>query len=341
MNAAEFDPSPELQAATRLVGDGVVDIARVGGGRNSRVYRVNAGRNIFALKQYPSIENDPRDRLTTETRALQWMAEHGVQVVPRVIAVDRVSNCALLSWADGSIVRKVGIADVDQAAIFLDSLERLRRGFDFPSAQLASEACLSGAEIERQIRARLFRLQNLEDEPELRAFLDREFAVRFDQLLPAVQKQLSSAGLCFDHELSPEKRTLVPSDFGFHNALRDAAGLLTFLDFEYFGWDDPVKLMSDSLLHPGTPIAAPVRLHFHRAIRRVYEREPDFASRFDALYPLFGLRWVLILLNEFHPERWRGRALAGDRDDWQSAKQRQLRAARAMLAELGGLGGIV
>jgi len=116
--------------------------------------------------------------------------------------------------------------------------------------------------------------------------------------------------------------------------------LLTFLDFEYFGWDDPVKLMSDSLLHPGTPMAAPVRLHFHTAIQRVYEREPDFAPRFEALYPLFGLRWVLILLNEFHPDRWRVRALAGDTDDWQGAKQRQLRAARAMLAELRGLKGI-
>jgi hypothetical protein len=39
----------------------------------------------------------------------------------------------------------------------------------------------------------------------------------------------------------------------------------------------------------------------------------------------------LILLNEFHPERWRRRVLAGATGGWAEAKERQLRAARAML----------
>lgn len=334
MAAVESDCRSELEIARRLSGVQVLDVSRVGGGRNSRIYRVNAGGTTFALKQYPSVERDPRDRLTTETRALRWMAENGIAVVPRVISVDHAANCALLSWADGTIVNEVSTSDVDQAIGFLARVEGLRRRRDFPSAQLASEACLSGAEVERQIRGRLSRLRALEDEPALKAFLDRDFSSHLEQLLASAKKRLS-----FDEELPSNARALVPSDFGFHNALRNDAGSLTFLDFEYFGWDDPAKFASDTILHPGTPLLAPIRLYFCKAIRHVYDFDPGFSVRFDALYPLFGLRWVLILLNEFLPERWRGRALAGDKDDWQGAKSRQLRAARKMFEELADLKG--
>ena len=48
-------------------------------------------------------------------------------------------------------------------------------------------------------------------------------------------------------------RVLSPSDFGFHNALRRPDGTIVFVDFEYFGWDDPAKMMADAMLHPGNP----------------------------------------------------------------------------------------
>jgi hypothetical protein len=53
--------------------------------------------------------------------------------------------------------------------------------------------------------------------------------------------------------------------------------------------------------------------------------------RLATLYPLFGLRWVLILLNEFLPERWQRRLLAGERGDWSEAKARQLGRAVGLL----------
>ena len=53
-----------------------------------------------------------------------------------------------------------------------------------------------------------------------------------------------------------------------------------------------------------------------------------------AYLPLFGLRWVLILLNEFIPERWQRRVLAGETGSWSDAKARQLAHAREFLASL-------
>jgi hypothetical protein len=49
------------------------------------------------------------------------------------------------------------------------------------------------------------------------------------------------------------------------------------------------------------------------------------------LYPLFAMRWCLILLNEFLPERWANRVHAGVAPDWAAAKRRQLARADELL----------
>ena len=88
---------------------------------------------------------------------------------------------------------------------------------------------------------------------------------------------MQAAGLDFAAELPQEWRSLVPSDFGFHNSLRRADGTLAFVDFEYFGWDDPVKLTADILLHPGQAARPPQRRRFRAAARAALWRGPQFA----------------------------------------------------------------
>jgi len=123
-----------------------------------------------------------------------------------------------------------------------------------------------------------------------------------------------------------------PSRLRFHNSLRRSDGSLAFVDFEYFGWDDPVKLTADILLHPGRPLSLPQRHRFRGAAVRVYGEDPIFERRLGAYLPLLALRWVLILLNELIPERWQRRVLAGDTASWSDAKVRQLNRARGFLA---------
>lgn len=329
------EPLPE-DVARALAGAAITRWVQVGGGRNSRVYRVETESGSFALKQYPSRQDDPRDRLGTEVRALDGMRSQGMTAVPRVVAVDRDRNFALLSWVAGELVRTVDAAGIDRSVAFLGQLHTLRDREVFASFDLAAEACLSGAEIERQIRARVAHLRALEGESGLADFLDAEFAPALETALLQARRTLASRGLPFDRTLPCHLRTLVPSDFGFHNALRPVDGSLVFIDFEYFGWDDPVKLTADVLLHPGTPVAKPLKQRFRRMAEDLYGSDGDFACRLEALYRLFGLRWVLILLNEFHPDRWRRRLLAGATEAWSDAKMRQLQAGRRLLADLVG-----
>jgi hypothetical protein len=322
--------------AQGLVGGAVRVRHLASGGRNSRIFRVDSAEQAYALKQYPPREGDPRDRLATEVGALRLMEHYRLDVVPRVLGVDSDRGYALLSWIDGAEVLQPTEIDVDAAVAFLSAVHALRHTSWAAEQPAASEACLSGGEIERQIVARLGRLQELSAaEPDLGHFLEQSVLPARRRLIAEARAKMADADLDFMAELPEERRSLVPSDFGFHNSLRRADGSLAFVDFEYFGWDDPVKLTADILLHPGRTLTPPQRRRFRGAAVALYGGgDPAFAARLAALLPLFGLRWVLILLNEFIPERWRRRVSAGVMDDWAEAKRQQLAQAGGFLASL-------
>lgn len=336
MTAVDGDIAVVTMIARILLRAPIDNVERVvSDGRNSRIYCVDSRGGRFALKQYLARPDDARDRLRCEVAALRLMARNGVMNVPRVTAVDAETRSTLLTWIDGSPVRTVNETDIPAANEFLTALHALRHAPEAQDLPLAAEACLSAAEIERQIRARRARLaEPCADERELAAFLDSSFSPLLERALLRAKAQMAAAGLDFAAALPRALQSLVPADFGFHNSLRRPDGTLAFLDFDYFGWDDPVKLTADFLLHPGMTLGAAERGRFETAARLRYGDDPAFGARLDALLPLFGLRWVLILLNEFLPERWQQRVRAGMSLDWGEAKRRQLAQARALLARM-------
>ena len=128
------------------------------------------------------------------------------------------------------------------------------------------------------------------------------------------------------------RRTLSPSDFGFHNALRQPGGGIIFLDFEYFGWDDPAKMISDFLLHPAMDFSPSAKKKFASALFGYFPEWPGLLGRVESVYPLFGLKWCAIMLNEFLPDQLRRRQFAATAPtDVPSLQAEQLGKARAML----------
>lgn len=94
-----------------------------------------------------------------------------------------------------------------------------------------------------------------------------------------------------------------------------------------------MKLTADVLLHPGMNLSPALKLRFLEGARALYGGDCAFVARLSALYPLFGLRWGAILLNEFLPERRRIRSHAGELDP-ASAQVRQRGKAEALLARI-------
>jgi len=336
--AAQLEHDQDWLSATveRLAGAHPVDLAPAAGGGNNRVCRavLDDGRTL-AVKCYPSQQEDPRDRLGTEYGALSFMAALGLALpVPHPVAADPIEGVALYEWVQGSPVgggEQRAPQDVEAMIGLLRALHDNRQADGATAQPAASEACFSGQEAVAQICERRLRLERVAgDHPDLQAFL----AQRFDPVLVRARDRAEEAyriwDMNFREPLPAALSTLSPSDFGFHNALRRPDGGLTFIDFEYFGWDDPVKLTADTFWHPGMSLTAVERARFADGVGAIYGEDVAFGGRLTALFPLFGLRWCLILLNEFLPERWARRAYAGA-GDREAAQTRQLAKAERTL----------
>ena len=211
--------------------------------------------------------------------------------VPKPVARDAIGRFLLMEWVDGVAVTAHRPDEIVQAADFIAEIFALSGDPEAEGFPLASEACLSAAEIVRQIDARL---PLLLEEPEIDRFLDRTFR----PLLAGLRSQARDGG-----DLPTTLRRLIPADFGFHNALRQADGRLRYIDFEYFGWDDPVKLTADFLMHPAMQLSPADRRYFIRRMTEALPADGDFVARLRRRLPLFALRWMLILLNPFRRDR--------------------------------------
>ncbi|MDE2330580.1 MAG: hypothetical protein KGK16_07360 [Bradyrhizobium sp.] len=327
---------PEVtNVAANLAGRPIRSLEPVRAGGNNRLFAVSCdGGARFALKQYPRQASDSRDRLATEFRALQFMRQHGVTQVPAALASDPAAGFALYDWIDGR-PPVASVAAVDAAITFTRELQALGGQDGASEMPEASEACFSPATIVAQVERRLSMLKSVTStHPELGAFLNGPYAAAATRAIGYSRTLCRDGQLDFDASIDPGKRCLSPSDFGFHNALACPDGRLVFLDFEYFGWDDPVKLTSDFLLHPGMNLPDDLGRHFHAGMMGLFGDDDGFATRLRGCLPLYALRWTMILLNEFLPDRWARRVMAGVEGEHEQILSRQLDKARAMIARI-------
>lgn len=331
-------PALPLDRVARLAGGTPQSLSALGGGRNSQVFRLDmADGRALALKAYFRQAGDSRDRLGTEFGALTFLWEQGLRCVPQPLAFDAEAGLGLYEFIDGFQQKVPSDADVDEAWRLLVTLKTLAT---LPSAQhlpTASEAHFSLQAVAEHIETRLDRLRavdpTLAGDSGLNTFLDRELVPAWRTLLDDCRQGCHRSGISFEQPLPQAQRTLSPSDFGFHNALKRPEGMV-FLDFEYFGWDDPAKMLADFLLHPGMELPLGQRQRFAAGLLEHLDLE-NLASRTRLCFPLFGIKWCLILLNEFlkGPLDRRIFADASDRST-EDRQAQQLGKARQKLRQL-------
>jgi len=304
------------QAAAQFLNGEVGCIDPIGGGRNSQVYRLlGPDGHDYALKIYFQHSSDRRDRLGTEFIVLQFLWKNGVRNIPRPIVADLNGNCALYEYIDGKppSADEITDGDIDQAVLFLAAIKDLNNASGSRALPNASEACFSITGIVNDIKGRLRRLQylHIQEYPNLHVFLDSRFMPMFEEVISWCHSSLAGSDMSFESEISSAERTLSPSDFGYHNALKRNNGQIIFLDFEYFGWDDPAKMTVDVLLHPGMCLTDDYKRRFLKGILKCFSDCPQLHERIKIVYPLFALKWCMILLNEFLPERLARRQFSG------------------------------
>jgi hypothetical protein len=279
-------------------------LSRLAGGKNNQVYRLETEAGLpLVLKRYFTDPRDPRDRLRAEWEFLQHAWSRGMRAIPEPLACNVGSHAGLYGFVEGRklLAAELTPAHIDAAIDFVLAVNAR------PRAELApaSEACFTLAEHIATVERRVARLRRLDpDAPhanEAQSFVSMRLVPAWHAVKSRLAADASAAGLSMEQRLEPDECCLSPSDFGFHNALVDDAGRLTFLDFEYAGCDDPAKLVSDFFCQPEIPVPP----HYHASfIVRVTDGlglDEKGRARCHMLLDAYLIKWTCIILNDFLP----------------------------------------
>jgi hypothetical protein len=313
-------------------------LSRLDGGKNNQVYRVEteAGDPVV-LKHYFSDPRDPRDRLAAEWGFLRHTWACGVRAVPEPLANDAAARAGLYGFVPG---RKLRASEVKQEHIdaAIDFVLAVNAAPRTPEALApASEACFSLADHIATVERRLARLSALDpDAPHAKQaqhLVTQTLNPAWNAVKARLISEAQAAGLDMGHTLRPDECCLSPSDFGFHNALMDGNGRVSFLDFEYAGRDDPAKLVSDFFCQPQIP--APPSYHHGFLMRLAEGLELDDAgrARCGILLDAYRIKWSCILLNDFLPLGAARRSFA-DAGEWHVRCLQQIEKAEAKIGEI-------
>lgn len=292
------------------------DTERIRAGRNSEVFRLNNRDGQWILKNYYQHNCDKRDRLGTEFGFLVFLNNAAVSGVTQPLGMDYSLQCALYSFLPGKHPIAITPTHITQSAKFIVDINKFRESSGAMALHMAVDSCFSWQDHLDLTETRIDRLMAMRTESELEVeaygFVKEQLQPLWSQLKKKLVQQIAPLQLA--EPLSLEDRIISPSDFGFHNTLEDQ-GSLSFVDFEYAGWDDPVKLICDFICQPELPVSESQGRQFREELLLNLPHSDSIRHRVEHLLPIHRLKWCCILLNEFRMEDRNRRLHAGVESD--------------------------
>lgn len=304
-----------------------MEIHPIYGGGNNKVVSVQTKNGRYLAKTYFSHPSDTRNRLVAEYYFLSYALNIGIGCVPKPIFCDQKNNIGLYEFVEGRKLKsgELSLQHIIEAANFVKGLNaRSDRDQALPTA---SEGCFSIEQHLITIDNRLNRLLGLPLESEIGREA-RSFVNEIESSWEKIKSEISVRKGSVSRELNTADRCISPSDFGFHNALLKKSGDICFIDFEYAGWDDPAKMVSDFFLQPAVPVPFE---HFETFISEALdysENKAELAERVRLLFPIFKIKWCCLMLNEFLPDAAKRRRFANPTLDPEKSKRLQLKKAQ-------------
>ncbi len=266
----------------------------VTGGANNRIFHATGSSGEIIIKVYHHGTDDHRDRFAAEQRFYSL----GLPRTPEPFAWDTENRLGAFRVIHGKKLTadEVTTEDVSQCIEWVCGIQKKRQQHEAAQVTEAADACFSIKNHIDLIERRVNRLVNAgEDHQEFRTFVSEILAPSVRELTDRTRQ---GADVMLDEPLPFQHRVLSPSDFGFHDALKDDARHLCFFDFEYAGWDDLAKLLCDFFCQPQVPVSIDCSEVFVKAIQQVTE-DDSLPERFRMLLPIHAAKWACILLNEF------------------------------------------
>ena len=287
------------------LGAEIKGVTEVMAGNNNRLFLVETGVEKYLLKIY---FRDERNRLNREFSAFEFLRDNGFVNVPKPFLKNDALNFALYSYEEGIVINSAAASPVE-LDLLLDFIIKLEK-FNYEDVgskfEPAVMACFELQDYLKNIQFRFVKFRDYVSSPELHPLVE-EFVndIRVVSYIEKAYKELEAKVSNFsDQKIIQKDMRLSPVDFGFHNALFKPDKSVCFVDFEYFGWDDPSRIVADFVNHDmQLNLADDHKDYFMEQYIQRSNLDGQQVKRLYLVRELIALEWLTIYLYGMTPEK--------------------------------------
>lgn len=296
------EPPYNILYWAKILGADSSSLKKLSGGINNPVYQCSSRYGKWVIKGFPARSQESRDRFIAEYQFVEYASKAATHYVPRLVYKDELTRCIVYDYIDGYHYLskdKPSGADIKDALDFLRLINMDHSTAKSLIRQDASEGFLSLTEHLSNINSRIDSMNSTHLHGELKSTADS----KLDDLRScslSLSKRLDSAigSGAVNDSIRRDELVVSPSDFGFHNAIKTQRGL-KFFDFEFAGWDDPLKMYFDFILQPRVPV-----MKSPYSITMVIGNSVELDSeRAHLMLELLKLKWRCIVLGFLSEKR--------------------------------------
>ena len=263
-------------------------------GVNSGVYLVERASERWVLKLYGAKRGvaDPL-RLQREVAMYRHVEQIGIQCAPKLVSYNEEIQASLLTFAEGKATPVQGAGNSWHIAA-IDFVTAIQSG----TTAMTSGTFPRGADSCQSVMDHLINVDRRIEGVGPYVFAAAE-EFHYDQIVPtwhAIRKWANTRITDEWPELVPQM--VSPGDLGPHNSVVSGPGAFVFLDFEYAGWDDPVKFLCDLEFQPSNHVSETQMARWGLEVRS-YKEEIFFHERYRCMRPVHAVKWASIVLNPF------------------------------------------
>jgi len=300
----------------KLGNQAIIKYQEIQAGSNNKLYCIETNKNSLLAKVY---HQDDRQRLQREFQAICFFNKLRLAHTPRAFFKNDTLQYAIYSYEEGFTknARELTPQDIENMAIFIATIHNIQPEQVKENFQSAIMACFSLEDYINNIKFRLGKFTDYISEknayPQIVHFSKKtNIPVLIETLVSDSIENIPQKEIAIN--LATEFRRLSPVDFGPHNMIFKENGDITFVDFEYFGWDDPARLIGDFMNHDQTSGVSDANKKLFINIYRNHVTLPqESLSRIEIVTKLITVEWLAIILFSLTPEKIRARQFA-DKD---------------------------
>lgn len=272
-------------------------ISPVKKGRNNLVYLIKFKNKKYILKKYITKKNTTNDNFKTELKFYKIMKSLKINKVPSLISFNSKLKFIMLSHLPGNQIKRLNQNLIKQIIFFIFEINKIKLNKEI-KYQEASDSCFSIYDYILSVDNRINKLKkiskSLNQSSLLYKFTNKKIIPMWSVIRKETYLNAKKMKINIYRKIKKNEFILSPSDFGLHNMIKNRNNVY-FYDFEYAGWDDPVKLVMDFNCQPDYDI----KNNYKNKMFEIFNNNKSYIVRYNLLIKLNRLKWTCVILNNF------------------------------------------